>query len=912
MKMQKTHPFYKLKVGTSLFKLVIALVAGLSVAIVGYTLFGSRAATVKPADLNNDGTVSIFDLSILLSNYGRTGDQAADLNADNTVNIFDMSILLSQWGQSGSVAALCNGYSNWSDPATWGGNVPAANSVVSIPAGKKVKLDVDAPHLNGVNIPAGTELCFPDRATTFSAKEIIVMGKLTAGSAANPLKSQVTIRLEGGTAGVDNFVATGQAATAIAAYNSANNGRCIPRSGQCINLSTNMGTNIMTALNGGSIELYGENRGRTWTKLVATSSTTSRTVQLIDAVEWKPGDVVAIASGSLNPLEAEKLTIESVAADGKSVTFTTNPAYRHAGIKTCLTSGAESRCVEERSEIGLLSRNLKIAGPANTQTTHFGGHTIILPGGKMNIRDVELYDMGQEFVLGRYPLHFHILGDAGRDSSITNVSLHDNVNRQVTIHGSNNVRMSGVVAHKSIGHSIMLEDGTETRNVFTNNLVMTSLRNPDPAKRLRFSDHTPAEFWITHPNNDMSGNSAAGGQGTGIWYDFTYDDNFSVYYVQGETLGVFDNNIAHSHLATDPDMGHANGSGIMFDIYYGDSTTRHAVTGNSAWKNENFGLWIDGLVDFVDTKAANNGVAYNGQDTAARGGVSVAWSDNTLAETEHLSGLIRFYHGQGDVDDVWLGNFGTIGSNNWIGAIVETAASSWDATNRVRNLKFFGSGYRTDFVFCTNGGGLGDCYGGSTASHGDHYFEDLDGSVKGDGVPAIITNAKPFLKHPQQQILSPNIQDRYYGTANRTLWTPKDRNFMRVRFPDESQTVQVRRDSDGQVADISGTSVFEMGKRYKVVTPQDSFDTHSSYPGWVELYMDRATAPTAVAMGGYNEDQRDPQPKASSLAKLGQDGAWWYENGKVYIRMTVTGNPIPFGKGGEYGNLSGNGYWSIR
>ena len=48
-------------------------------------------------DLNNDGTVNIFDLSILLSNWG-TSDAAADLNNDGTVNIFDLSILLSHWG----------------------------------------------------------------------------------------------------------------------------------------------------------------------------------------------------------------------------------------------------------------------------------------------------------------------------------------------------------------------------------------------------------------------------------------------------------------------------------------------------------------------------------------------------------------------------------------------------------------------------------------------------------------------------------------------------------------------------------------------------------------------------------------------------------------------------------------------
>jgi hypothetical protein len=80
--------------------LAIAIVTGLSVVIVGYSIFASRAATTKSADLNNDGTVSIFDLSILLSKWNQTGTQDADLNLDNIVNVFDLSILLSQWGQA--------------------------------------------------------------------------------------------------------------------------------------------------------------------------------------------------------------------------------------------------------------------------------------------------------------------------------------------------------------------------------------------------------------------------------------------------------------------------------------------------------------------------------------------------------------------------------------------------------------------------------------------------------------------------------------------------------------------------------------------------------------------------------------------------------------------------------------------
>ena len=56
---------------------------------------GGGGSSGKSADLNGDGKVNIFDLSILLRNWGRSGQ--GDLNGDGKVNIFDLSILLRGW-----------------------------------------------------------------------------------------------------------------------------------------------------------------------------------------------------------------------------------------------------------------------------------------------------------------------------------------------------------------------------------------------------------------------------------------------------------------------------------------------------------------------------------------------------------------------------------------------------------------------------------------------------------------------------------------------------------------------------------------------------------------------------------------------------------------------------------------------
>ncbi len=53
------------------------------------------------ADLNCDGVVDVFDLLILLENWGTCSDPAdcpADLNGDSVIDVFDLLLLLENWG----------------------------------------------------------------------------------------------------------------------------------------------------------------------------------------------------------------------------------------------------------------------------------------------------------------------------------------------------------------------------------------------------------------------------------------------------------------------------------------------------------------------------------------------------------------------------------------------------------------------------------------------------------------------------------------------------------------------------------------------------------------------------------------------------------------------------------------------
>jgi len=63
----------------------------------GSPSYGTPSSSSNSSDLNGDGKVNIFDLSILLRNWNKSGQ--GDLNSDGKVNIFDLSTLLRNWSK---------------------------------------------------------------------------------------------------------------------------------------------------------------------------------------------------------------------------------------------------------------------------------------------------------------------------------------------------------------------------------------------------------------------------------------------------------------------------------------------------------------------------------------------------------------------------------------------------------------------------------------------------------------------------------------------------------------------------------------------------------------------------------------------------------------------------------------------
>ena len=206
---------------------------------------------------------------------------------------------------------------------------------------------------------------------------------------------------------------------------------------------------------------------------------------------------------------------------------------------------------EMRAEVGLLSRNVKYRGDPETSYKNTYGATIFIHSHGddsviARLADIELTDVGQAFLVGRYAVHFHMIG-AVHKSYATRVAVHESFNRAFTIHGTFNLRLINNVVCHAMGHNFFIEDAVEKKNVIRDNLVMGTERSWS----LLNTDQTPASFWITHPDNEFQGNHAAGSDRYGYWFDLKEAAMGPSVEMGGcpefHRVGTFYNNTAHSN-----------------------------------------------------------------------------------------------------------------------------------------------------------------------------------------------------------------------------------------------------------------------------------------------------------------------------------------------------------------------------
>jgi hypothetical protein len=167
---------------------------------------------------------------------------------------------------------------------------------------------------------------------------------------------------------------------------------------------------------------------------------------------------------------------------------------------------------------------------------------------------VEISNFGQQSIMGRYPIHFHVSEDVDGSTVEKNVIRQSN-QRCVVIHGTHNVTIVDNVVYDAFGHCFMLEDGGEWDNTFDHNLGCRVKRHPGKEKWTRSDVGEPAVFLMSNPANHWIGNVATGSSAHGYWIETlkrVIGVSHGLEINQGhnpreQVIYTFENNVAHSN-----------------------------------------------------------------------------------------------------------------------------------------------------------------------------------------------------------------------------------------------------------------------------------------------------------------------------------------------------------------------------
>jgi hypothetical protein len=168
-------------------------------------------------------------------------------------------------------------------------------------------------------------------------------------------------------------------------------------------------------------------------------------------------------------------------------------------------------------EVALLSRNIVFEGDTDDADSLMGAHFMVMhtPNVAQLLEGVEFRNFGQQGVLGKYPIHFHLCGDV-EGAIVSKNSIRQSKQRCVVVHGTHNLTMTENVAYDTAGHCFMTEDGGEVDNVFRDNLgASTNAVLRENVLGPEDSDDFPSTFWCSNPQNEWIGNVAAGSRNNG-------------------------------------------------------------------------------------------------------------------------------------------------------------------------------------------------------------------------------------------------------------------------------------------------------------------------------------------------------------------------------------------------------------
>ncbi len=274
-------------------------------------------------------------------------------------------------------------------------------------------------------------------------------------------------------------------------------------------------------------DVHGAPLSRTWLKLAATARPSdTRIVVEQPPTDWRVGDRIIITTGVANG-PGPQATFRKSGGRPKSVGTEERLITAVDGTAVLLDRPLEKIHLgegETRCEVANLSRNVVIesAQPAGER-----GHSMYHHGSSGSISYAEFRHLGKDGVLGKYPIHFHLVRDTMRGSGVLGASVWDSHNRWITVHGTDHLLVRDCVGYQSLGHGYFLEDATEQWNVFDRNLAVQAFNTtPLPKQVLPYDPNDGAGFWWANGRNTFVRNVACENDHYGYHYQIAETPDF--------------------------------------------------------------------------------------------------------------------------------------------------------------------------------------------------------------------------------------------------------------------------------------------------------------------------------------------------------------------------------------------------
>jgi hypothetical protein len=298
-----------------------------------------------------------------------------------------LEITVNNMGRVSNQQKVFKYVSMWSDETTWGGEfAPMEMESVWIPKGLNLYVDVDRTDLLNAIVVEGSLIFAPNKQDPlheryFDAHYIFVRnGTMEVGTEQDPYTSKITITMHSELA--DPY---------------------LPIYGNKV-----IGCRFCT------LDMHGPTRNPPWGMMETTAAAGATKITMQTAVDWVAGEMIAIASTDYEGRHAEKRMIMNVdnTVSGKPIISLDKPLlYKH--FAATQTFGTET--IDMRAEVALLSRNVRFRGNPETSTLNQYGATIFLHSSgddslTARLGYIEMTDVGQAFKVGRYAVHFHMIG----------------------------------------------------------------------------------------------------------------------------------------------------------------------------------------------------------------------------------------------------------------------------------------------------------------------------------------------------------------------------------------------------------------------------------------------------------------------------------------------------------------------